>query len=177
MALTGRIPVFRLPTKCPLPSQTLRHSDVQQYTDGQLKWIVQNGIRMSGMPAWNGILSDDEMWAIVRFLRHLPQKGSLGLRRFTSIAPANISTRKKSATEDRQQTAAKCLSERQLKRSEFERYSDCRREGSILPVPPQQAGQALPNRPPSAIPACSRRILAESSPASPAGKYNWGPCR
>jgi mono/diheme cytochrome c family protein len=42
------------------------------------KWIIQNGIRFSGMPAWTGILEDDEMWKIVRFLRHLPPKGSLG---------------------------------------------------------------------------------------------------
>src|SRR4029077_9294525 len=47
--------------------------------DGQLKWIIENGINPSGMPAWNGILSHEEMWNIVRFLRHLPVKGSLGI--------------------------------------------------------------------------------------------------
>ncbi len=51
---------------------------VQQFTDGQLKIIIQNGIRFSGMPGWQGTLSDDEMWAIVHFIRHLPPKGSLG---------------------------------------------------------------------------------------------------
>jgi S-disulfanyl-L-cysteine oxidoreductase SoxD len=51
---------------------------VQQFTDGQLKIIIQNGIRFSGMPSWQGTLDDKEMWAIVHFIRHLPPKGSLG---------------------------------------------------------------------------------------------------
>lgn len=61
----------------PVPS--LSSKDVQDYADGQLKWIIENGINPSGMPAWKGTLSDDEMWKIVDFLRHLPPKGSLGI--------------------------------------------------------------------------------------------------
>jgi hypothetical protein len=51
---------------------------VQDYSDGQLKWIIENGIKYSGMPGWKGILEDDEMWNIVHYIRHLPPKGSLG---------------------------------------------------------------------------------------------------
>jgi len=57
----------------------LSDHSVQEFTDGQLKMIIQNGIRFSGMPGWQGILDDNEMWAIVRFIRHLPPKGSLGV--------------------------------------------------------------------------------------------------
>ena len=60
------------------PVADLASKDVQDYTDGQLKWIIQNGIGPSGMPAWKGILEDDEMWKIVHYIRHLPAKGSLG---------------------------------------------------------------------------------------------------
>lgn len=60
------------------PVVDLGDKDVQAYSDGQLKWILENGIRFSGMPGWKGVLEDDEMWSIVRFLRHLPEKGSLG---------------------------------------------------------------------------------------------------
>lgn len=60
----------------PLPS--LASPEVQSYTDGQLKWIIDNGISPSGMPASKGTLSDDEIWSIVIFLRHLPPAGSLG---------------------------------------------------------------------------------------------------
>jgi mono/diheme cytochrome c family protein len=52
--------------------------NVQEYSDGQLKMIIQNGIRFSGMPGWQGILDDDDMWRMVIFIRHLPPAGSLG---------------------------------------------------------------------------------------------------
>ncbi len=58
----------------PIPS--LASPDVQRYTDGQLKWILDNGIWPSGMPGSKGVLSDDELWSIVVFLRHLPPAGS-----------------------------------------------------------------------------------------------------
>jgi cytochrome c553 len=60
----------------PIPS--LASDNVQRYTDGQLKWILDNGIRPSGMPGSKGTLSDDELWSIVVFLRHLPPAGSQG---------------------------------------------------------------------------------------------------
>ena len=60
----------------PVPS--LASKEVQAYSDGQLKWIIENGIAPSGMPASHGILNDDEMWSIVVYLRHLPPAGSLG---------------------------------------------------------------------------------------------------
>jgi mono/diheme cytochrome c family protein len=66
----------------PVPSLT--SEDVQSYTDGQLQWIIENGIAPSGMPASKGILNNDEMWSIVVFLRHLPPAGSLGEPKFYS---------------------------------------------------------------------------------------------
>ena len=61
------------------PVADLASKDIQDYADGQLKWIIENGIEPSGMPGWKGILDDDEMWKIVRYIRHLPAKGSLGV--------------------------------------------------------------------------------------------------
>ena len=60
------------------PVPPLTSKPVQDYSDGQLKWIIQHGISPSGMPASQAILNDDEVWQIVRYLRHLPAKGSLG---------------------------------------------------------------------------------------------------
>ncbi len=60
----------------PVPS--LASASTQSYTDGQLKWILDYGIRPSGMPGSKGTLSDDELWSIVTFIRHLPPAGSLG---------------------------------------------------------------------------------------------------
>ncbi|SPE27784.1 Cytochrome c class I [Candidatus Sulfotelmatomonas gaucii] len=61
----------------PIPSLASR--DVQSYTDGQLKWILDNGIWPSGMPGSKDTLSDDELWSIIRYLRHLPPAGSQGV--------------------------------------------------------------------------------------------------
>jgi len=60
------------------PVPRLTSPAVQGYTDGQLKWVIDNGIFPSGMPASKGILRDDEIWQIVVYVRNLPPKGSLG---------------------------------------------------------------------------------------------------
>lgn len=60
------------------PVPRLTAPEVQGYTDGQLHWIVTNGLFPSGMPAARGILNDEEIWRIVLWLRHLPPAGSLG---------------------------------------------------------------------------------------------------
>jgi mono/diheme cytochrome c family protein len=60
----------------PVPSLSAEH--VQQYKDGQLKRIIDEGIGPSGMPGSKGILNDDEIWSIVLYIRHLPPAGSLG---------------------------------------------------------------------------------------------------
>lgn len=60
----------------PVPS--LASAQVQSYTDGQLKWVIDNGIWPSGMPGAKGILTDEEIWSTVVYIRHLPSAGSLG---------------------------------------------------------------------------------------------------
>jgi mono/diheme cytochrome c family protein len=60
----------------PVPS--LKSVSVQSYTDGQLMWVIENGISPSAMPASRGILTETEMWSIVVYIRHLPEAGSLG---------------------------------------------------------------------------------------------------
>lgn len=66
----------------PVPS--LKSDNVQSYSDGQLEWVIANGISPSGMPASQGILTDEEMWSIVVYLRQLPSAGSLGEPSFYS---------------------------------------------------------------------------------------------
>ena len=35
-----------------------------------LFWVTKHGVRMTGMPAWDGMLSDDAMWKIVAFIKN-----------------------------------------------------------------------------------------------------------
>lgn len=60
------------------PVPALSSSAVQGYSDGQLHWIIENGIFPSGMPASKDLFRDEEIWQIVLYIRHLPPKGSLG---------------------------------------------------------------------------------------------------
>jgi mono/diheme cytochrome c family protein len=43
----------------------------ERHNPAELFWILKNGIKMSGMPAWSDH-SDEELWATVAFLRKLP---------------------------------------------------------------------------------------------------------
>ena len=56
------------------PAPDMRLDATQQMTDGELFFIIQNGIRMSAMPAWGGSDHDEQdSWKLVHFIRHLPQ--------------------------------------------------------------------------------------------------------
>jgi thiosulfate dehydrogenase len=37
--------------------------------DWHLFWVTKHGLRMTGMPSWNGVLADDEIWKVVMFLK------------------------------------------------------------------------------------------------------------
>src|SRR5438094_3451116 len=46
---------------------------LQHDTDAELFWVVKNGIRMTGMPAFGVNHKDEEIRDIVAFVRHAPQ--------------------------------------------------------------------------------------------------------
>jgi len=46
--------------------------DVKMRSEAQLYWIVKNGIKMTGMPAFGPTHSEDELWGIVVFVKGLP---------------------------------------------------------------------------------------------------------
>ncbi len=46
---------------------------VQSYTDEEVFWIVKNGIRLTGMPGLGDSQPDPNIWAIVDFIRTLPE--------------------------------------------------------------------------------------------------------
>lgn len=54
------------------PSPPRLEEAVGEWSDEELFWIVKNGIKYSGMPAWPALERDDEVWAQVAFLRALP---------------------------------------------------------------------------------------------------------
>ena len=60
----------------------LRKPRTQELSDGELFWIIENGVRFTGMPAFGGNPEHDhgsgnhgggqDSWKLVHFIRHLP---------------------------------------------------------------------------------------------------------
>ena len=46
--------------------------DIQQADDVEIFWVIKNGIKMTGMPAFGPTHDDNEMWGMVRVVRRLP---------------------------------------------------------------------------------------------------------
>ncbi len=56
------------------PAPDMRKDRTQQMSDGEMYYIIENGIRLSGMPAWGGSdHGEKDSWKLVHFIRHLPQ--------------------------------------------------------------------------------------------------------
>ena len=49
----------------------MRKEGTQTLSDGELFYIIRNGVRFTGMPGWGG--EDEDNWKLVLFIRHLPQ--------------------------------------------------------------------------------------------------------
>jgi len=56
----------------------LTSHEAQSYSDRELFWIVKNGIRLSGMPAFGPVESDEHIWDLVAYVRTLPNAGTTG---------------------------------------------------------------------------------------------------
>jgi cytochrome c553 len=52
----------------------------EQWKDRELFWITKHGIKYTGMPAWASQQRDDEVWAVVAFLKQLPRLDAEGYR-------------------------------------------------------------------------------------------------
>jgi mono/diheme cytochrome c family protein len=68
----------------------MRLPDTQNLTDGELYYIIHNGIRLTGMPAFGDGTAeepDHESWKLVHFIRHLPLLTAEELERMESMNP------------------------------------------------------------------------------------------
>jgi len=52
----------------------MRLAATQNQTDGELYYTIENGVRLTGMPAWGeGGDRDEDSWKLVLFIRYLPK--------------------------------------------------------------------------------------------------------
>jgi mono/diheme cytochrome c family protein len=66
----------------------MRRDESQRKTDGELYYIIKNGVRLSGMPAFGEPGdADTDSWKLVCFIRHLPQLSSQEEQRMKKLNP------------------------------------------------------------------------------------------
>jgi mono/diheme cytochrome c family protein len=67
----------------------MRLAPTQSLTDGELFYIIHNGVRFTGMPAFGSADSADDLdsWKLVRFIRHLPALTDQELARMKDMNP------------------------------------------------------------------------------------------
>jgi len=66
-----------------LPKPPDLRDSVAKYDPAELFYIVKHGVKLTGMPAWPATGRDDEVWAVVAFLRRLP---TLDSREYRELA-------------------------------------------------------------------------------------------
>ena len=67
----------------------MRLATTQNLSDGQLFYIIENGVRLTGMPGW-GVgtkVGEEESWRLVHFIRHLPQITPEEVQRMAALNP------------------------------------------------------------------------------------------
>jgi mono/diheme cytochrome c family protein len=67
----------------------MRRSETQSLTDGELFWIIENGVRFTGMPAWSTGTKEGETasWNLVHFIRRLPKLTPEELQEMEGLNP------------------------------------------------------------------------------------------
>jgi len=80
----------------------LRLTDTQSMSDGELFWVIHNGIRFTAMPAWGSgdPEKDLDSWKLVHFIRHLPRVSQEELDEMKTLNPKTEKERLEEAAFD-----------------------------------------------------------------------------
>jgi thiosulfate dehydrogenase len=74
----------------------LAKDGVEDDPEGETYWKIKHGIRLTGMPSYTKTLSDDQIWTLALFLKHMdtlpaaPKKAWLALKTPVAIAPRSV---------------------------------------------------------------------------------------
>jgi mono/diheme cytochrome c family protein len=81
----------------------MRLSATQELSDGELFWIIENGIRFTGMPGWSTGTpeGEDASWYLVQFIRHLPEISPAELEELETLVPRSEAAIRQEIEEER----------------------------------------------------------------------------
>jgi cytochrome c553 len=60
---------------------------LESWSPRELFWIIKHGIKMTAMPPWPTQERDDEVWAMVAFVRRLPDLDAASYRELSAFTP------------------------------------------------------------------------------------------
>lgn len=90
------------------PAPDMRRPETQQLSDGELFYIIQNGVRLTGMPGWGSSSPGDDhdhaaqdSWKLVHFIRHLPQLSFEEKKEMEKLNPKGPEDRKEEEEEQK----------------------------------------------------------------------------
>lgn len=78
----------------------MRQPQTQKLSDGEIFYIIRNGVRLTGMPAWGGEHDADENWKLVYFIRHLPEVTPAELEEMKRMNPTSPHERQEQKEEE-----------------------------------------------------------------------------
>ena len=80
----------------------MRKAETQNKTDGELYYFIENGVRLSGMPAFGEHpgTKNEETWHLVTLIRHLPSLTDEELARMTALNPKTEADRQEEKEEE-----------------------------------------------------------------------------
>jgi len=67
-----------------LPSPGHLSQSAREWSAAELFYVTQQGIRMSGMPAWQYRISEEGLWSTVAFLKKMPELSRAGYEAMTA---------------------------------------------------------------------------------------------
>lgn len=59
----------------------------REWPAAEIYWVVRNGIKMAGMPAWAFRMSEPDLWAVTTFVMQLPELSPQRYRELAAAAP------------------------------------------------------------------------------------------
>jgi mono/diheme cytochrome c family protein len=84
------------------PAPDMRRPETQEMSDGELFYVIQNGVRLTAMPAWGASAHDDlDSWKLVRFIRHLPDLTFEEKKEMEKLNPKGPDDRKEEEEEEK----------------------------------------------------------------------------
>jgi len=75
------------------PAPAALVSSIRERTAAELFWLIREGIKMTGMPAWRYRLTDAQMWNVVAFMKVLPTLSPREYQQWAEASPRRLPQR------------------------------------------------------------------------------------